>query len=268
MRPSGQEVARSRFAVVGTTVGVLVLLGVVLLSATACSCDGDGGSVVYATEVRTVTVTGTADVMVDPDQVVISVGVQATEDRPAAAKSNSDAAAQKVFQAASDHGVEDVDVQTEYVRVNPDYGHDYEERYGTDRRVIVGYTASQTIAITLKDLSEYEDLLTDLLDAGVEYVHGVNFETSELRKHRDEAREMAVEAAKEKATALADQLGQSLGEPAEIVENQVSSGPWYGGTGLSNAQLMASDEALAKGATVAPGQITVNASVTVTFELK
>ena len=85
--------------------------------------------------------------------------------------------------------------------------------------MIVGYTASQTIAITLKDLSEYEDLLTDLLDAGVEYVHGVNFETSELRKHRDEAREMAVEAAKEKATALADQLGQSLGEPAEIVEN-------------------------------------------------
>lgn len=273
MRPSRQKekATRSRCAGVMAAIGAPVLVAVVTLGTTACSCDAESGTVVYATDVRTVTVTGTADVMVDPDQVVIVVGVQATEDRPAAAKSQSDAIAQKVFQEASDHGVEDVDVQTEYVSVNPEYGYDssYQDRYGSDRRVIVGYTASQTIAITLKDLSKFEDLLTSLLDAGVEYVHNINFETSELRKHRDEARDLAVEAAKEKAAALAGELDQSLGRPTEIVESQERSNPWYGyAAGISNTQLMAADESLANEATIAPGQLTVSATVTVTFELK
>lgn len=266
-----QESMRSRIVRAGKLVAALGLLGVVVLSVTACSCDGDSGSVIYATDdTRTVTVAGTADVMVDPDQVVIAVGVQAEEDQPALAKNKCDALARKVFEAASGHGVEDVDIQTEYVHVNPEYGYDssLEDRYGSDRRVIVGYSASQTIAITLKDLAKYEDLITSLLDAGVEYVYDVTFETSELRKYRDEARELAVQAAKEKADALAGELDQSLGRPTEIVENQDIATPWYGGAGISNALYDAAAGSLAKEATVAPGQVTVSATVTVSFELK
>ena len=53
-------------------------------------------------------------------------------------------------------------------------------------------------------------------DGGVNYVHGVEFRTTELRKHKDTARALAVKAAREKATAMAGELGPALGEPRTI----------------------------------------------------
>jgi len=52
----------------------------------------------------------------------------------------------------------------------------------------IGYFVRKNISITLKDVSKFEQLLSNVLQAGVNYVHGIDFRTTELRKHRDEAR--------------------------------------------------------------------------------
>ena len=86
----------------------------------------------------------------------------------------------------------------------------------------------------------------------------------------------AIQAAREKATALAGELDQGLGEPVTITEEQNLSRSWYGyGWGSSWSDSMSQNvvvetggSALAEGATVAPGQITVNARVSVTFALE
>jgi uncharacterized protein YggE len=130
--------------------------------------------------------------------------------------------------------------------------------------------------VTLSDLGKFEDLLTGVLEAGANYVHGVEFRTAELRKYRDQARALAIQAAQEKAAALAGELHQELGEPVTITEEQNSWRSWYGygwGSGpgqtpSQNVVVETGSSTLEEGATVAPGQITVNARVSVTFALK
>jgi hypothetical protein len=131
------------------------------------------------------------------------------------------------------------------------------------------------VVITLRDLDKFEDLLADALEAGVNYVHGIEFRTTELRAHRDRARALAIEAAQEKAIALAGELDQKVGDPLTIQE--VQSGWWSGynawwgshwGAGMSqNVIQEAGGAAFLADSSVAPGMIRVTARVSASFEM-
>ena len=51
----------------------------------------------------------------------------------------------------------------------------------------IGYIARRQLSISLKDLTSFEAIYRGLIERGVNDVSGVQFFTSELRKHRDEA---------------------------------------------------------------------------------
>ena len=87
----------------------------------------------------------------------------------------------------------------------------------------MGYEARQAVEVTLKDLSKYEGLTSKLLEAGVKSVDSVEFEVADTRKLKDEARLKAIRAAREKATALAAELGQTIGKPWTIFENRAEA---------------------------------------------
>jgi uncharacterized protein YggE len=258
------------------TVAIGMVLAVVLLFALV-SCDGgsagSGGSAsaANASAPRVVTATGDAEVRVAPDEVVVTLGVETEDTQLAVAKANNDDIVRRVLERLQGFGITDDHIQTEYIGINPTY--DYPS-YAMPR--LKGYDVQKTIVVTLSDLSKFEELLSGVLDAGANYVHNVKFQTTELRKYKDQARALAVQAAKEKATALAAALGQEPGEPVTITEEQNSSQSWYGygwGSGWSgapsqNVVVEAGSSTLEAGATVAPGQITVNARVSVTFALK
>ena len=67
-------------------------------------------------------------------------------------------------------------------------------------------------------------------------MQAVRLRTSQLRKYRDEARAKAIRAAKEKAVALAGELGVKIGRPHSISEGYQYSG---GGQNRSNFQMSA-----------------------------
>src|SRR5207248_3032718 len=109
-------------------------------------------------------------------------------------------------------------------------------------------------------------------------LQGVQFRTSELRKYRDQARSMAIKAAREKADALARDLGQKVGKAITINEEQSNYWAYYNAWGYQNGyQNMSqnvmqnagggSASATSGDTTVAPGQISVTARVSVTFAL-
>ena len=62
---------------------------------------------------------------------------------------------------------------------------------------------------------------------GVNYIHGIDFQTTEFKKYREQARELALKAAKEKADKMAAVLGQSVGAPIQINESYSGSPWWY-----------------------------------------
>lgn len=103
---------------------------------------------------------------------------------------------------------------------------------------------------------------------------GFEYRTTELRKHRDEARKKALRAAREKAEMLAGELGARVGKPRTISEGHYGfSGPtrWWGGWGGANYTQNASQqqrEETGSGETLPLGQIGVNAGVSVTLDLE
>ena len=221
-------------------------------------------------EPRLVTVTGEAVVNVVPDEVVLTLGVESSDKQLRRAKSLNDERVKQVLAAAEKLGIPAKDIQTDHISIEPRYRDSYEQRD------FIGYFVRQTIVITLKDVSQFENLLTDVLDAGANYVHGIQFRTTELRKHKDEARALAIKAAREKAVALAQELDQKVGKPYAIREDQEGWGSGYnswwgsaGGLGMTqNVVQNAGNAGMEMDGALAPGQIGVTARVTVSFELE
>jgi uncharacterized protein len=219
---------------------------------------------------RLVTVTGEAVVNVVPDEVVLTLGVESSDKQLRRAKSLNDERVKQVLAAAEKLGIPAKDIQTDHISIEPRYRDSYEQRD------FIGYFVRQTIVITLKDVSQFEDLLTDVLDAGANYVHGIQFRTTELRKHKDAARALAINAAREKAVALAQELDQKVGKPYAIREDQEGWGSGYnswwgsaGGLGMTqNVVQNAGNTGMEMDGALAPGQIGVTARVTVSFELE
>jgi len=220
---------------------------------------------------RLITVTGEAEVRVVPDEVILTLGVETWNKDLQAARGANDAIVARVLALAGQYGIEPRHVQTDYVSIEPRYRNGYYEE-----RDFVGFFVNKTIVITLRDLSKFEDLLADSLSAGVNYVHGIQFRTTELRARRDEARALAIRASKEKAVALAGELGQKVGEPQTIQEDQAGwsspynswwSSRWDGGMAQNVIQESGVGAAWSGDGSLAPGQIEVTARVTVAFEL-
>ena len=206
---------------------------------------------------RLISVTGTSEVNVAPDQVVLSLGVESRDKDLSVAKTQGDARTKKVLRLARDAGVEPKDIETSTLRMGAEYSEEKVPKF-------LGYAVSQTMTITLKDLPKYESLMTKLLEAGINRVNGINFGVSETRKYRDEARSKAIRAAKEKAVAMAADLGQTVGKPWDISEESGWNGYQYAANSFSTDKATRdSDES-----TIAPGELTIRASVKVSFQLQ
>ena len=216
-----------------------------------------------------ITVTGDAEVRVVPDEVVLMLGVETNDLNLTTAKADNDARMARVLRAAEEIGVPTNLVRTDFIGIEPRYDYDHGQRR------FLGYWVRKSTAITLRDIGAFEALLSNVLEAGANYVHGIEFRTTELRTHRDTARSMALRAAREKAEAMAGQLDKEIGEPVLIREDHSGWWSWYGGWwGGRGGQAMAQNvlqNAPQTGGPVegltAPGQISVTARVTVTFEL-
>ncbi len=171
---------------------------------------------------RTITVTGDADVRVAPDEVIVTLGVETWDIDLKIAKSDNDKRVSRLLALTEELGIEPKYIQTEHISIEPRYDDWYEKQN------LIGYFVRKTVVITLNDISQFEDLLTGALEEGATHVHGIQFRTTQLRKYKDEARALAINAAEEKATALAGELDQEIGEPLSISENQSFNAPFSG----------------------------------------
>jgi uncharacterized protein YggE len=219
---------------------------------------------------RTVQVTGSALINVTPDRALIQLGVQSNGATPDAVQAANSYAIQKVIKALRAQGVEAKDIATDLYVIEPVY-----ETYNS--LYIKGYRINNVVAVTLRDVKKTSDILAAALKADANQVINVEFYTSELRKYRDQARELAMKAAKEKAQALANAAGAETGCVLNISENSWSyyNGWWWYGhdqsTMTQNVVQNAAPSGSSGGAGDEPislGQISVKAEISATFGLK
>lgn len=215
---------------------------------------------------RTVQTSGTATVNVVPDRALIQLGVQSNATTIAEVQKDNEAAMQRALDAL---GIDSKDIATDWYYVEPVYS-------SYDSVNIKGYRINNTVAITLRDVKRVNEVISNTLDGGANQVINVELYTSELRKYRDQAREMAVQAAREKADLLSGAAGAQTGCVITLTENVWSYyNGWYGRGGGNIWAQNAVQNAPQAGAGTMPeagavrlGQIAIQAEVTSTFGLK
>jgi uncharacterized protein YggE len=200
---------------------------------------------------RLVTVTGEAMVSVAPDAATIRIGVTS---QGKAAREAGDANGKQmtaVLAAIKDAGVADRDVRTSSLSLQPQYD---PNKSGTAR--LLGFQATNQVTIKIRDIGQLPAIIDRAIGAGANEMSGIEFLVSERSKLLDQARTEAIADARRKAELYARAAGAKIGAVVAISEEGSSPPPYP-------MQAMR-----AGAAPVAPGEQTLRAAVTVSYELK
>lgn len=221
-----------------------------------------------------ITVTGEATVHVVPDKIIVRLGVETRDKNLQGVKSRHDEGVRDVLAALRGLGVPESSIQAAHVSMRPGY-ENWHPSLRPDQ-----YYARTMILVTVNDVSLAEELVTVALEEGATHIHGIDYQTSELKKHREHARELAILAAREKAEKLSAALGNTVGNALVVKEDpsrtlQPYWAHWYGwyhggghGGGSQVQVQAATSQPEPMGDTVAFGRIGVGASVSVMFALE
>jgi len=201
-----------------------------------------------------IVVTGEGKVSVAPDIAQVRSGVT-TRGKTAqeAAEANSKVMA-AILTALTESGIPQKDVQTAQLSIQPAYA---SPKPGEERKLI-GYSVGNHVIATIRHIDRLGDVLDKMIAAGATEVGNVEFLVSDPGKALDQAREAAIADARRKAEVYARAAGVMLGRVVSIEE----------GSGLS---VPAPRRALAQAAgmqmPIAPGENTLQATVTMVFEI-
>lgn len=215
--------------------------GLVLLGFTAPSAQAAD---------RLVTVTGEATVAVAPDTAVIRVGVTSVGKTAREASDTNAKQMTAVLSAIKDTGIGARDIQTSRLSLQPQYD---PNRSGTAR--LLGFQATNQITVNIRDIDKLAGIIDQAIAAGANEMSGLEFVVSEQSKLLDQARDDAIADARRKAERYAKAAGVKLGAVTSISEEGSSPPP----------RLM---QAMRAGAApVAPGEQTLRAVATVSYEI-
>lgn len=231
-----------------------------------------------------VAVEGNAEILVDPDHAVLRIAVLHMGDALVATRDKADATKATLLSAAQSYGLKPGDVASTPSMAFPGRWQ-CEECEDAYRRS--GYSARSTVTLTLRTMDRLADLVEQIGKDAALQLEDVEYRTTALRQHRDRARAAAMRAAREKATALAREIDQSIGKALSIAEKDShNDGYWawshwgYSCCGYYSSQggmrgAMSQNVSIAEPSggsmddigALAPGRIAVRAGVTVSFEL-
>lgn len=208
-------------------------------------------------------VSGDAILRIEPDQVVFSLGVQSRgEDLPFTKKENY-AIISRAIKYCKEQGISEKYIQTDYLSIKPFYDHGYDLK-------VDGFEVKQSLTIILEDLNKYEKILTDLLNLGINIVENIDFRTTKLKENRYKVRSMAIEAAKEKAIFLTEQVDIELEEIINITESTQNPIPSFNRYNYANISqnIVQNYHGETGDSPLAIGMLSLKANVSLTYRIK
>jgi uncharacterized protein YggE len=202
---------------------------------------------------RQVTVVGSGHVEGTPDTLTANSAISFAASDVTTAMNQTNQRQQAVIDALTGAGVDKKDISTTGVSLQP--------QYGTDGTAIVGYQASNTIDVKIRDLSSASRVLALIVSTGGDAtrINSVSYSINDDSQLVKDARTRAFNDAKERADQYAQLSGLKLGKVITISE--VADG------GPIVPQPMGAPRAMATEVPLSPGQQTVSFSVTVAWEL-
>ena len=206
---------------------------------------------------RWIEVTGEGAVMAAPDFARVTLGVATTGKTAGDAMEANAKAANGLVSALKAEGIAPADIQTSNISISPMFSH--EQPAQTRVPTIAGYSVSNNVTVTLRDLPRLGSLLDKAVAAGANSAYGVSFGHNDLSALLDKARPLAVADARRKAEIYASAGGARLGRLMTLTEE---GGP--------QAPIAFASRAFVQGAAPTPveaGEDKLTVTVTARFEL-
>lgn len=213
-----------------------------------------------STNQDTLSVTGTYQTDVAPDQAVLDLQVSARAPTAAQATSQSRTTLQAVINALHAQGVTDDQIETSGLTLQRITVYNYTTQTQQD----AGYEQDTTLSVTVNDLTKVGAILDAATGAGVNSVQGITYQLTPASdtQQKELALAQAATIAHSKATTLASASGASLGKITSVSEQSYITPISYS-TGA-----MALDARAAIAPTpVNPQKVTVQATVSLSYEI-
>ena len=197
-----------------------------------------------------ITVTGVGTITSVPDEASFTIGVQTQGSSAREALAANSEQMRRVIDAVKSAGVAKSDIKTQDVSVSANYA---------DEGRIDGYSARNSVLVTIDDLSKAGTILDAASNAGANEVYGPMLSRSDEDALQAKALRDAVSNARRKAEALADAAGVRLGRVTAMTEGFAGGPQPYYDSGVRALK--------AEAAPIEPGTQDTQATVTVTFAI-
>jgi hypothetical protein len=232
----------------------VLLLGVAALPSVAAAQQSTINQTIAGTRLD---VNATGEVTRVPDVAIISAGVVSRSATATGALQDTADRMSRVLAALKRAGVEDRDIQTSNVSLNPEY------RYVENQPPqLVGYTASNTVTIRFRDIRNSGKILDALVGQGANQINGPSLTVDKPEAALDEARAKAIAIGRARAELYAKSLGLRVVRVVSVNESGGSYPvpppvPMYARAEMAQAKT-----------SIEPGEQKLQVNLMITFELQ
>jgi uncharacterized protein YggE len=168
----------------------------------------------------------------------------------------------EVIKAFKDLGIDEKDIKTTNYNLNPVYN--WTEKSG---QVLIGYEVYQNVTLKIRDLSKIGDVIAKGTEKGANQVGNISFTIDDEYSLRNQARELAINKAKEKAVLIAGQAGMKLGDVKSVIESfEPAPVQVYANAKMMDLSAGVSNQLAAP--TIQAGQNEIQVGVTLVYEVK
>jgi uncharacterized protein YggE len=232
---------------------LLLALAITLAAPGAVRAADDAG----APPRRTISVSGSGEAQAAPDYATLSLAIETHAATAAEAAGRNGRLAQKVADALKARLGDKGKIWTGGYSLYPEYAN---ETNPNARPAVVGYRAENSITVETGSLDLVGPLIDTAIGAGANRINSLDFNLRDETRARGEAIGRAARDAQAQAQALANALGVKLG-PIVTATTQSQIGP---------RPVMMRAMAMSAGAEtpIQPGQISVPATVSITYEIQ
>lgn len=228
-------------------------------------------------EANTITLSGHGEVTAVPDIANVYFTISKEAKTVKEAQAGVATIEKKALDFLKEKNIDEKDIKTTTASVYPKYDYvrtlcpqieiggvsqpDY--NCGTGKSVLVGYTASESITVKVRNTDDVGDIMQGLGATGVSNLSGPNFAIDNEDALEAEARKKAINDAREKAKVLAKDLGVRLGRIVNFSEGD-NYFPMYAKSAMMDSAVSSAPAP----AEIPKGENTISSDVTITYEIR
>jgi uncharacterized protein YggE len=207
---------------------------------------------------KTISLSGAGVASATADQATLNLGVEVTKDTAGEAITENAELMAAVIEALRLQGISDEDIKTTNYNVYAQY--DWKE----DGRELVGYTVSNMVQVTVKDLDNVGNVIDVAGEAGANSINGISFGLSDekMEELKSTALVLAMGDAQAKADLIAETLVLTISGVQSVTESSYTPARTYVDYAESGMDMALSSKAPTP---IVSGDLSVSVSIHIVY---